>query len=696
MDPSATPETNPRLQKIDKPSLLAQCPLFTRLSHWELQSIGQLMRLTEYKKGETVYHEGGEGDAFYVVVSGRFEAYVSALEKKKVLAYLRRGDHFGEMSLLTNMPHSASVRALSDCLTLVLRKEDFKKTIEHNATVSLELSRRLSARLKGGDPRSRTMLRSDILSVYSPDRQIGRTAFAINLAASLLLETQQKTILLDMSPSGSEIASQLHIAQKVPLTQFQDIESRPTEALADFLVRHPVGFEVLNVAHGERDGSGAGIIIPLLNHLAIEYRFILIDLPPGIDELVMKAFSQSDAIFFITDSHVNNITETRDVVADVQKDLGVGDEKVSIVINEVFYGLRTTSTVKKDLFGEKACYSIPSVPALLEHPSGQAMPYVVDEPDAEYSRTIRHIARRLSNNLVGLALGSGAALGLAHVGVLKIFERERIPIDLVSGSSIGSLIGSLYAIGKTAAEIEAASLEINSRFGLLRLLDPSFVPVRGLLDGRAVMRHFRKHLGNKTFDDCRIPLKIIGANLSSRQAVTLETGFISDAVRSSIAIPAIFKPTFLGNDLIVDGGILSPLPIRALNRAGANKVIAVNVFPTSKDALERRIIEQEAAEKEAIAMRQRHVVWRGLYRMRKAFKRRLSPNLFDILMNTIQTMESEIAEMEGEAADVLLRPVISTASWVEFYKPREFIRRGEEEAQKMLPKIKLLVAQQNT
>ncbi|HTL70904.1 MAG TPA: patatin-like phospholipase family protein [Candidatus Eisenbacteria bacterium] len=695
MDSPRNSETNPRFQKIDKLALLAQCPLFSGLSQWELKSISQLMRLVEYKKDECVYKEGGEAEAFYVVVSGRFEAFVSTLEKKKVLAYLRRGDYFGEMSLLTKQPHSATLRALSDSLTLVLKKDDFEKTIEHNATVSLELSRRLSTRLKGGDPRSRSLLKSDIISVYSHQRKTGRAAFSINLAASLLQETRQKTILLDMSPTGHEIASRLQMAQKVPLTRFANIENEAPDVLANLLTRHPLGFEVLSVAHQERDPVGENIIIPLLNHLAIEYRFILIDLPPGVDELVFKAFSQSDGIFFVTDSNINNITETRDTVEDLRKNLSFSEDKISVVINEVFYGVRTTANMKKEIFGKKYCYSLPTTPALHEREGHSVMPFVVEEPDTEYSRVIRHIARRISNNLVGLVLGSGAALGLAHVGVIKVLERERIPVDMISGSSVGSIVGSLLAVGKSAEEIERAALEINTRLRLLRLLDPSVWPVRGLMDGRAFPRYFKKYLGTKTFEDCVIPLKIVGANLSTREIVVFESGFLLDAMRCSIAIPAIFKPTIRNNEVIVDGGILSPLPVRALHLAGANKVIAVNVFPTAKDTLERRILQEEAAEKEEKLMRQKNFLLRGMHRVGKGLGRRFAHNIFDILMNTIQTMESEISEMEGESADVLIRPVVSNANWVDFYKPQQFIKRGEEETMRLLPKIKLLVSQQN-
>lgn len=695
MDPHFNPELGSRHEKLNKASLLSLCSLFSGLSQWELKSISQLMRLVEFRKDEIVYSQGGPGDSFYVIVSGRFEASILNMEKKKVLAYLRRGDFFGEMSLLTDEPHSATVKALSDSILLVLKKDDFKRMIEHNATVSFELNRRLSSRVKGLDKRSRSLLKSDIISIFGQQQKIGRTAFSINLAASLFHETHQKTILLDMSPSGSEVSTKLHMGPTIPISHFEDLDSADSLHLSHYTLKHSAGFEVLSIAHDEKDSRGEQIIISLLNHLAIDYRFILIDLPAFMDEMVLKALAQSDSVYFVTDSHINNITETQEVMRDVQNNLSFPDEKIAIVINEAFLGIRTTNATKKELFGKKACYSLPATPALKEHEETSVVPFVVEDPEAEYSRVVRHIARRVSNNLVGLALGSGAALGLAHIGVLKVLEREKIPIDMIAGSSVGAMVGSLYATGNSSADVEKMALEINTPAKLMRLLDINFFPVHGLLTGKRIVKHLKKFLGSKTFDDCTIPFMVTGANLSSRQVMVIDSGFVLDAVRTSISIPAIFRPIFLNKDTIIDGGILSPLPIQALHEAGANKVIAINVFPSGKDLLERRIILEEAAEKEERLMRQKNFISRGFYRFGKKIKKFFLSNIFDILMNTIQAMETEIAEIESQSADVVLRPVVANANWVEFFKADRFIKKGEEEAMRMLPKIKALVSQQN-
>ncbi len=682
MDAPLGPDPNPRFEKIDKAAMLAQCPLFSGLSHWELRSISQLMRLVEYRKDELVYREGGEAESFHVIVSGRFDAYVSSGDKRKVLAYLRRGDYFGEMSLLTDQPHSATIRALSDSLALEMKREDFKRTIEHNATISLELSRRLSSRLKITESRSRSLFKSDIVSVFGAPAAIDRSFFAVNLASSLFEETHQKTVLIDLALTSDEPTPCNPGAERISASRFRDIEKVSKEPLEKLLARHHAGFDTLCLVADTKDHSSDSALIPLLNHLAVDYRFIVLDLPSEPEEPVMKALSQSDSIFILTDSHMNSLAEAKEAIADIEQTLSFPPEKIVLVIQEAMFGARTTGALRLELFGKKRCFSISDDSA---------------EPraDSEYARTVRHMARYLSGNLVGLALGSGAAFGLAHIGVLKVLEREKIPVDIVAGSSIGALIGSLYAVGCSAAEIEKAAREINLRLLASRLIDINLLPIRGLMHGKEVLRHFKKHLGNRTFEHCRTPLLVTGANLTTRHAMVFDSGSVAEAVRASIAIPAIIKPVFRQEDTIVDGGILNPLPVNVLHEAGANKVIAVNVFPSKKDLMEKRLMRQELKEKTRLAATEKGWLAQGWWNLRRLLARLFFPNLFDILMNTIQAMEAEIAEGEGAGADILMRPVVPNASWVDFFKADQFIRRGEEEAMKMLPKIKALVSQQN-
>ncbi len=687
------PDANARFQKLDKVVLLSQCPLFSGLSSWELRSISQLMRLTEYKKDEVVYHEGGETEGFYVIASGRFEAYAHAPEKPKVLAYLRRGDYFGEMSLLTNQPHSATIKALSDSLVLEIKKDDFKKSIEHNATISLELSRRLSTRLKVTDSRSRSLFKCDVVSICGNQPKNERGRFTLNFASSLYDETHQKTILIDLSTSSSAAPITGERVDRIPMDRFQELGHSSSGALKGLLATHRGGFDLMHILSNPSHGTDEETLILLLNHLAVDYRFVLIDLPEDIDECAMKAISQSDNLYVICNSHLNSMTEAKETIADVVKTLSFPENHVSVVIEEVVFGAHSTGALRREFFGLKRCFSLPATDAPSAFDGTEFTQHL--DPDTDYARTIRHIARSQSGNLVGLALGSGAALGLAHIGVLKVLEREKIPVDIIAGSSIGALIGSLYAVGASAYEIEKAALEIDLRLLASRLIDISLFPWRGLMHGNQVLRHFRKHLGKKTFENCRIPLRVTGSNLTTRQSFIYDSGSITDAVRASIAIPAIIKPIFKAGDVIIDGGILNPLPIEALREAGANRIIAVNVFPTTKDMMERKLLFEEKDERARLLARDKGPFSRLGYRLKKWGRGSFAPNIIDILVNTIQSMEAQIADIEAESADIMLRPVIPNANWMDFYKPEMFIRKGEEETMRALPALKSLVAQQN-
>ncbi len=686
-------DANARFQKLDKVVLLSQCPLFSGLSSWELRSISQLMRLTEYKKDEIVYHEGGETEGFYVIASGRFEAYAHAPEKPKILAYLRRGDYFGEMSLLTNQPHSATIKALSDSLVLEIKKDDFKKSIEHNATISLELSRRLSTRLKVTDSHTRSLFKCDVVSICGNQPKNERGRFTLNFASSLYEETHQKTILIDLSTTNSAAPITGERLDRVPMARFQELGHSSSGALKGFLATHRGGFDLMHILSDPSHESDEETLILLLNHLAVDYRFVLIDLPEDINECAMKAISQSDNLYVFCNSHLNSMTEAKETIADVVKTLSFPENHVSVVIEEVVFGAHSTSSLRREFFGLKRCFSLPAADAPLEF-EGLEFAHHLD-PDTDYARTIRHMARSQSGNLVGLVLGSGAALGLAHIGVLKVLERENIPVDIIAGSSIGALIGSLYAVGTSAYEIEKAALEIDLRLLASRLIDISLFPWRGLMHGNQVLRHFKKHLGKKTFENCRIPLRVTGSNLTTRQSFIFDSGSITDAVRASIAIPAIIKPVFKSGDVIIDGGILNPLPIEALREAGANRIIAVNVFPSTKDMLERKMFLEEKDEKARLISLDKGPLSRFGYQLRKWGRGSFTPNIIDILVNTIQSMEAQIADIEAESADIMLRPVIPNANWMDFYKPEMFIRKGEEETMLALPLLKSLVAQQN-
>ncbi len=253
---------------------------------------------------------------------------------------------------------------------------------------------------------------------------------------------------------------------------------------------------------------------------------------------------------------------------------------------------------------------------------------------------------------VGLALGSGAARGLAHIGVLKVLERERIAITAIAGASMGALVGALYAAGMPVAEMERYALSVTKR-SVLAWIDP-ILPRQGLIMGRRIRELLRSFVGDVTFADLRMPVAIVATDiLTGEEIVFKEGGSVLDAVRASISIPGVFVPVRVGPRLLVDGGVVNTVPVdhvRSLDESAT--AVAVNVTP------------------------------------RLELKRLEEPTTVDIILNTLDIMQRSLFATRSTHADVLIEPDVSFASGIEFWEARELIERGERAAVEALPAIR--------
>jgi NTE family protein len=180
---------------------------------------------------------------------------------------------------------------------------------------------------------------------------------------------------------------------------------------------------------------------------------------------------------------------------------------------------------------------------------------------------------------LGLALGGGGARGLAHIGVLKVLERERIPVHFIAGTSMGGIIGAAYAAGIPLETLTEVALQIRKRTQQIRLLDIKLTG-RGLIKGTRLYRQLASILGEElTFDELKIPLELIAADVLTGREVVLHKGRVVDAIRATMSVPGVFEPVHYGDLLLVDGGILNNVPVDAVCRAGMQISLAVDVLP---------------------------------------------------------------------------------------------------------------------
>jgi NTE family protein len=180
----------------------------------------------------------------------------------------------------------------------------------------------------------------------------------------------------------------------------------------------------------------------------------------------------------------------------------------------------------------------------------------------------------MTRKKIGLALSGGGARGYAHVGVVKVLAEHNIPIDFIAGTSIGSVVGGALAAGMAAAEIEAMAGEIRWR----HMTRPSFSPV-ALLSNAPMGRFLEQHFPVKRFEDMKIPFAAVSCDLKTAECIVMkDQGDVIPAIRASCAVPAVFSPIKSDGRLLVDGGVMAPLPIDAVKEMGADIVIAVDLL----------------------------------------------------------------------------------------------------------------------
>lgn len=692
----------------DKHFILNYAPLFARLSDFEKILIIQKSKVVEYKKGDTVYKHGDPPSAFYCVISGRIRIFAirpssdgSGSAEKEALEYLNCGKYFGMISVLTGENHSVYAEAANDSKILEITQEDFKFILNKIPKLAIDLSQTLSRRLKKKDFVEKKIFESNIISVFSAGHMVGKTLYVINLGLSLKRETGRNVILINVTkmPVSSmyqDSGLKVKAISAAPAAIKLDAPLPPDEMLKDAIFHDPLsGAAIVNVVHESTDASYAGRLNAFLTYLTGTYHYIIVDLPDLMDDAIFSTLNQSDTIHVITNYERDNLRKAGALLSDLLTKVKYPQSKIKIILNQQ---------------EESEKLSAEDVVNILEYPVYAALPFLGEQyrkseggyprrivwefPELEYSRSIRRIARELGNIRVGLALGGGAAFGLAHIGVIKVLERENIPVDAIAGTSMGALVGALWASGLSASAIEKIFMEYNNNrkktYGILLDL---YLHKMSIAKGNKIRRFLSRYLDDKTFQDVKIPLRVVACNITKRKEVVYSSGRLIDAIMPSIAIPGVFAPAVKDGDLIIDGGIIEPVPIGTLVRQGIKKIIAVNVLPSPEAAQRSYAFSQKRKEEERQAARAGGFLPRARYYLFDRLSRMFSPNILDIIVNSIQAMEYAIAESDCQKADILLSPIAEGVDWFDFFRVDALIKKGEAEAAMMLPAIKSVLSE---
>ena len=250
---------------------------------------------------------------------------------------------------------------------------------------------------------------------------------------------------------------------------------------------------------------------------------------------------------------------------------------------------------------------------------------------------------------VAIVLGAGAARGFAHIGVLKILEARNVPIHMVVGTSVGSLVGSLYAFGYNAFQLQTLALAL-VRDDLVDLT----LPDNGFVKGEKLENYVNRLVNSTPIEKFRIPFHSMATNIQTGEEMVFGTGNAGMAVRASCAIPGVFKPARISEGTYVDGGLLNPLAVDIARRYGADMVIAVDIS-ASRDLT-------------------------------------VPHGTIDTILRSVDIMHAKISQLQISGADVVIRPDVGQIGASDFAKRHAAILEGEKAALAAMPAIQAMLA----
>ncbi len=663
------------MELLQKKAILKEIPLFADLSAEEWRLIEQKSEFVEYKKGDIIYTEGSAPSAFYYIIVGRVVIYTQGQSgSDTILEYLHRGKYFGIISLLTGDTHSVTAKAMNDCLILAIKDEDFGFILKRVPAIAIDLSKSLSRRLKRKNLHQKTIFESTIISVFSFYPGTGKSVYALNLGLSLHKETHKSVIVLEVTAEGKahSIPKMLGVKNAAKVFDLSSPEFDTAE-LAKCIVKDDSGVELvcLRLALGEE--SYLKHLVNILSLFTNDYHYIILDLPSRAERLVFNILNQSDSVHVLIAHRPLGLNRNGRLIARLKKDFHFQEEKIKIVMNDAKKPVISAEQELR-LLGHNIFAALPRI----EEKISERL--ILDMPQGEYSRTIRRIARREGDCQVGLALGVGVAYGFCHIGVLKVIEEEKIPIDIIAGSSMGAIIASLWATGRSSDEILAITRELKEPKHVWELLDFTF-PFLGFIKGNKLYRFIKKYLGTKTFHDVKVPLKIIASDVKKKELMVFDKGLLADAIMASCSMPGVFAPFKLKEEMLFDGGIISPLPTEPLFEMGVKKIIAVNVTPSKEDIVRQFEKMKQSAPAQGVSVKKR------LFSLKEYFRDKFKTNILDIIFSSVEVLQSEVVKNESQFADIVLHPDTSGLHWLEFSKAQEFAKRGEEETKRNLEAI---------
>lgn len=551
-----------------------------------------------YLPGQLILKKGEISEHLHIIVSGQVSVYIEQ-ERKVQLAVLEREQFFGEMSCLTGDPISANVEAIYEVQTIIVCRTGMMLLMDENADFRMQIIEAMVKRIQSSNDRVLEEHAKSLLIMKHHETE-GQERYGELVGESEAIQKLRKLIERHASKQQHLIILGEPGTEKMAVARI--LHDLSTNGHYPFLIINSKEFDLLTW-HTKKQAAKEGTVVvedaellplEILNQLTktnVQTRVLLTTSKPlNLNSLVTLS-----------------IPPLRERVEDIPLlvqhfVMKGGADDVETAISEDALRLLSLFPFLKNNVEE------------LHNVIKDA--YVLSEGRKIYSNHLRFGNSRQPGERpkIGLALGSGSTRGMAHLGVWKVMEEEGIPIDMIAGTSAGSMVGGAYAAGMQLKDI----IKIMSSIRWGQIVRPT-IPIRSFVQNSPMIKFLEQHMGKHLIEELPIPFAIVASEVATGDAHIMRTGSLAHAITASTAIPSIMRPVKFQDKILVDGAVVHPVPAALVKSMGADIVIAVNVCAES-------------------------------------FAKGTVRHFIDSLLNTIDMMSAKMVKEELQLADVVLRP----------------------------------------
>jgi len=662
------------MQNLEPHKLIEASLLFRDLKPRETADISARLQPISFPRGTRILEQGTWHGQLYIVASGLVSVLLhedqtkstsSQSDTQLAVAQLGPGECFGEMSLITGEPPSATVRAEQDTTLWALPQVDFLALIGTCPTLLRNINAILALRLSRTNRQillHRSAERVWLALVDDPALPL-QHSLAVHIADALAARSKKRVLLLEVQGQDEAIGSHFALYTEQVRPSLWDCardhgmiqqhraptttqEGQPFAAYAAFTSNAQ-----------QLDKLDAGILT-IITDIANLYDFVLFATthltPPMLAQSIAEQCSRS--VMVVSSTMLSEATSLLAgstappapavCVAHVptRPTIGARDE----------YAARLGYEVKRLLTAD--------MPLLTRcWDEGKTLRQVA--AGAELTGAVDFVARFIAHQTVGIAFGGGGARGFAHLGVLEQLIKYGVPVDYIAACSSGIITPGMYLIGKSFAESEEIFLQIQRNIIRWR------IPRTSIFSNTGLKRMLRELCGELRFEDLTTPFAMVAVDLNTRAGVVLDRGLLWQAGLASTALPGIFPPVLVGEHILMDAGMHDPVPVRLLRKMGADILIASELGGQEPPALESATPWLKESERS----QPQHV---------------RSPHIVDLILRTYDLAMATIGMHSIREADVVIRPKLHRVSLRQFSEGRKFVAAGRESVEQARPELR--------